>query len=224
VIIDVFLQLGEIVILPRGGLRLLARIGPGVAVVKIDHDAKAHRLGALGHFHDVVLAAPAAFRVDPDAEADGIDSLVLQDLQAILGLSVVAVKWRAGRFHFRQPADVGAFRKRRGGLGGSKMAEAGQEQPGEEDTHFPSAFGPAILQREGEHERAEDEEDRAPDEVDVEAEGGAVHGIGVGRGAVGGKHGAEEGKHHADGEADIEAHREGEKLKVKGKRLAGYQK
>ena len=93
------------------GLRnvLAGRVGEEVAVMEIDHQRHLRFRGAGGEFHDIVLAAPAAGRVHPYAETDGVDSLFFQDVQDI-GLRPIAELERAAvLFHLRHPGDVGAL-------------------------------------------------------------------------------------------------------------------
>ena len=58
---------GGVLPLPGGGDILLAGIGPGVAVVEVDQQLQAQRLGAFRFRDHVRLTIPATFGVHPHA-------------------------------------------------------------------------------------------------------------------------------------------------------------
>ena len=100
-------------------LVLFARVSPAVAVVEVDHHTHAPFLGTPGHVDGLRGAAVAAVRVvgriHPGAQADGVDAVVLQDLETILLFSFVVAEGVTTRLHLRQPTDIGSFCE--GGIG-----------------------------------------------------------------------------------------------------------
>lgn len=75
-------QLGHGVVGPSRGLGLVSGIGPGITVMKINQDTKSHALSLDRLGHHIRLVAPAARRIDPNPQADGVDALFLKDGEA----------------------------------------------------------------------------------------------------------------------------------------------
>ena len=99
-------QLRQREILPCGRLVLLARIGPGIAVVEVNHDLHAQILGANGLGHHVFLPAPSAFRIDPHAKPDGIYAETLEQRHAFHLTAVARPELAPVVLHLRHPAHI----------------------------------------------------------------------------------------------------------------------
>lgn len=97
--------------------------------MEVDEDTEAHALRPDGLVDDVGLAAPTAGGIHPDAKTDGVDAMLLENLQTIfLGAGLVVEKASLG-FHLGQPANIGAFGKSRGERGSNgQNREATQDQ------------------------------------------------------------------------------------------------
>ena len=111
VVVDVGIELSHGMTGPGGRFGLLARVGPTVAVVEVDHDAHALRGGALGLVEGVAAIVPAALRVHPHAQADGVAAHVFEQLDEVGGLAGCILKHlrRVGGGLLIDPADIGAL-------------------------------------------------------------------------------------------------------------------
>ena len=107
---------GRVLAFPRSGHVLLAGVGPGVAVMEVNHHFHSERMGAPGLFNHVRLAVPAVRRVHPHAQAHGIQSEFLHQGGAFTLLSGGVVELETAGFHLRDPADVCALDQRAGRL------------------------------------------------------------------------------------------------------------
>ena len=99
---------------PGRRLVLLAGVGPAVGVVEIYHQAHAIGSHSLGHGGHVLLVAIARRRIDPYAQANGIDTLLLEDAKQTVDLAGGVLEGDAAVLHLGKPADVGAVGKGRG--------------------------------------------------------------------------------------------------------------
>ena len=94
---------------------LFCRIGPGIAVMKIDHNPHSPLLRPDCHGNRFVFAAmttsPVIRRIDPSPEPDSIDSVIFQNLEAILLNASIVIELVTSRFHLWKPAYISPFRK-----------------------------------------------------------------------------------------------------------------
>ena len=67
--------------LPDRRDQLTGRVGKKVAVMEIHHEGQAGGFHLFGHGDDVPLAAPAFVGIHPNAQADGIEAAVFEDIQ-----------------------------------------------------------------------------------------------------------------------------------------------
>ncbi len=131
VAVDIGVELGDGVAGPGGRLGLLAGVGPAVAVMEVDHDAHALRGGALGLVQGVAAIVPAAGRVDPHAQANGIAADILEQLDEVGGVAGCIAKdlRRIVGGLLIEPADVRAF-------GDALRADAGAAQRQQQDEPY----------------------------------------------------------------------------------------
>ena len=114
VVVDVLDELVFRVVLPRLRRKLLRRVGPPVAVMEVDEDFEAERMGALCHLDGarlvrIATAARAGLRVVPDAQPDPVDAVVLHDLELVHLFSIDIIELRAELLHFRQHRHIRAL-------------------------------------------------------------------------------------------------------------------
>lgn len=131
VAVHIGVELGNGVAGPCRRLGLFARVGPAVAVVEVDHDAHALRGGALGLVQGVAAIVPAAERVDPDAQANGVAADILEQLDEVGGVAGCIAKdlRRIVGGLLIEPADVRAF-------GDALRADAGAAQTQQHDEPY----------------------------------------------------------------------------------------
>ena len=111
---DGFLQFRQRFVLPCGRLVLLGGVCPPVTIMKIYHYVHSQILRPLGFGYDIGCIAPVAVlcRVYPHTQANRIQSALLHQGGTFKLLAVSIIEAMSGRFHFRNPTDVGAFGKR----------------------------------------------------------------------------------------------------------------
>ena len=119
VVVDRGFQLRIIHFLPGLRLELLARIGPEIAVVKIKQQLHTLRFCALRQRQrrrQIVIAAAVTltlgvFWIHPQAQANIVHAVGLQNRDRILRLIVVVKELRAVLFRIQQRGDIRAFNK-----------------------------------------------------------------------------------------------------------------
>ena len=104
--------------LPCLGNVLPGGIGEKVAVMEIHHQGQSGLGGPAGQPDDIVFPAPAALGIDPDPEADGVDSDILENVHDVGVRTALFLEGAAVVLHFGNPADVRAFGKGGNGNGG----------------------------------------------------------------------------------------------------------
>ena len=108
----ILLHLLVTMIFPSLGDRLLGRVGPRVAVMKVNHQVHTKRFGTLGHSQQLVLIVHAATWVHPHSHADGLHLVVLlQQFQALAFFTITVVKFHAMFFLPREKSHIGSFHK-----------------------------------------------------------------------------------------------------------------
>ena len=108
---EVLFHLFIVVALPGGRDRLLARVGPPVTVVEVNHHIHAERLSPQGHRQQLVLVARSiTCGLHPDTQADGRHLVViLEQLQTLALMAVSVVKDHAALLLTGQAAHVGTL-------------------------------------------------------------------------------------------------------------------
>ena len=102
-------KLGEVVVLPCRRRVLLARIRPIVAVVEVDHQPHSECLGTLRLYYDILLSAPAVFRIHPYPQADRVEADLLHQGGTFHFRAGGIVELHPVIFHLSHPTDVRAF-------------------------------------------------------------------------------------------------------------------
>ena len=98
-------------VFPGSRFVLLARIGPGIAVVEINHHLHAKGLGPAGLRHHIFLTAPAVLGIDPDPQPDGVHAKRLEQGHAFHLLTLGRIELAAFLLHLCQPAHIGPLGK-----------------------------------------------------------------------------------------------------------------
>ena len=137
---------------PLGGLVLLVRVGPGVAVVEIQRELHARRLDALGEGDGALRAAEAvtgiaarSLRVDEQAQADHVEAMVRHDPERVLLGPVHIVELGAARLHrrdfghVRSDAEIG--RLLRGGSPCGEQPQHDSQQREDSFSHLITDYG-----------------------------------------------------------------------------------
>ena len=108
VLLHLFIRMSH----PCLGDRLLGRVGPPVAVVEVYHHVHAQLLGTQGHGKHLFLTTRTTTRIDPDAEADGRNLIIiLQQLQAFALVARRVEELLSASLLSREETHVGTFYK-----------------------------------------------------------------------------------------------------------------
>ena len=59
--------------------------------MKVDHQPQAEFFNPPGHFQRVLQVIVADVGVDPQPQADGIDAVILENLQAVFGCPIIVI-------------------------------------------------------------------------------------------------------------------------------------
>ena len=139
------LQRIELQVLPRRRLVLLARVGPRVGVVDVEHERRTARPDALREGDDIlqilrraVVLVEVRIGIDEQADAKEVAAVIAQDPQRIGRLAAIA-KDPAGLLDLRQHGNVAADQERARWLarhehGWGKHRD--QEDSGTSDVHW----------------------------------------------------------------------------------------
>ena len=103
------LHLLESITLPSGRYCLMSRVCPSIRVMEVDHEAEAQLLCSPSLGHDIVLVAQTAIWIYPDTKADGVDTEVTKQRQALLLLATGAIEVDTVALHLREPTDIGSL-------------------------------------------------------------------------------------------------------------------
>src|SRR5665647_2318902 len=102
-------------VFPCFRLFLLGRVGPAVAVMKVDHHPHAPLLCPHSHsdcfFHTAMTTGFISRRIYKSPQADGVDPVILQYFKAIFFNSLIVEEFITCSFHLWQPTDISSFSK-----------------------------------------------------------------------------------------------------------------
>ena len=105
-LINIILELRHIVGSPGGGLDLVARIGPGVRIVEVDHNPLTKCRGSPRLSQDIGNCVVTPGRIDPNPEPDRIDAEIGKQNKRIGFNSSGVVESGTIRFLFSYPTNV----------------------------------------------------------------------------------------------------------------------
>jgi len=93
----------------------MPRVGPGIAVMEVDHDLEAHRIGLLGQRNAPSLIEVADAQnaggdggIHESANADGVDAMTLENLQRASGCAGGIGPGIPHALQLGQPSNIGS--------------------------------------------------------------------------------------------------------------------
>ena len=103
-------QLLVLMLCPCRGYVLLGWVCPPVAVMEVNHDVHAQLLGTQCLDQHILFVAPIAMlcRVNPYAQANGIESHLLHQGSGLTFLALVVIELVSAALHLCSPTDVGS--------------------------------------------------------------------------------------------------------------------
>ena len=108
-VINRYLESGKVLCSPCQRRRLLPRIGPGIAVMKINHQPHPEVFCPDSFCQYICSIVPSGRRIYPYPEPDCIHTEAFQELHAFQLCAARIIKFDTWRFHLCQPADVSTF-------------------------------------------------------------------------------------------------------------------